>query len=187
MQKGPFFLLLSLFFWAALSDGGTVRERDGKTKQNRGAGGEPKKAGKFNLSSSKEPITIHADTLEVDYKRSRILYKGSVVATQGNTTLQSDTLTANYLDGFKDLKEAIAQGHVRITEGERVATSGKAVFSQIKESVVMTENPTVRQGGSEVTGSKITLYVEEERTVVEGGSQRVKAIIHPEQLKGSSQ
>jgi lipopolysaccharide export system protein LptA len=174
-------LLFCLSFWMASDEAG-VSPVEKKPKQGKEAG----MAGGFGFTSSNEPITIRAATLEVDYRKNRILYKGGVEAVQGNTTIQSDTLTAEYLDGFKQLKEAIAEGHVRIKQAERVASSGKAVFDQTRGSVVMTGNPIVRQGASEVSGERITFYLEDERTVVEGGNQRVKAIIHPEELKGTS-
>jgi lipopolysaccharide export system protein LptA len=159
-----------------------VSPTQGKAKPKKEAG----KTANLGFTSSDEPITIHAGTLEVDYKKNRIFYKGGVEAVQGNITILSDTLTAEYAEGFKQLKEAIAEGHVRIKQAERVASSGKAVFDQTRGAVVMTENPIVRQGSSEVSGEKITFFLDEERTVVEGGDTRVKAIIHPDELKGSS-
>jgi lipopolysaccharide export system protein LptA len=174
-----FFLFAFLLFLAPSLESSAAAPA--AAKQDRRVDRPAKKASPFGLTSSGQPITIQADALEVDYKRNQIVYKGDVVAVQGDTTIRSDSLVAYYQEGFKVLKEVVASGRVKITQGERVATSGKAIFSQEKQSVVMTENPVIRQEGNEVTGARITLYLDEERTIVEGGEQRVKAVLHPDQ------
>src|SRR5947209_19267525 len=116
-------------------------------------------AGSFG--NKKEPIVITADTLEYDYKTNVVVYRGDVIAVQGETKVRSDTLTvtlaAQKNDGPPDaadkgsqrLQEVVAVGHVRIDNGTRWATGGRAVFEQGTRTLVLTENPVLHEGANE--------------------------------------
>ena len=169
------------------------------------AGAEPAKdapqggalfdAGSFG--NKKEPIYIISDTLEYDYKANVVVYRGDVIATQGETKVRSDTLTATLAqdkdsngkdpkapaasgsDSQQRLKEVIAVGNVRIDNGTRWATGGRAVFEQSTRTLVLTENPVLHDGQNEVAGERVTLFLDENRSVVEAGRKRVKAVLYP--------
>jgi lipopolysaccharide export system protein LptA len=167
-------------------------------------------AGSFG--NKKQPIFIVSDTLEYDYKANVVVYRGDVIATQGETKVRSDTLTATLAqdkdpnakdpngkdlngkdangkdpktpdasgnDGQQRLKEVIAVGNVRIDNGTRWATGGRAVFEQSTRTLVLTENPVLHDGQNEVAGERVTLYLDENRSVVEAGRKRVKAVLYP--------
>lgn len=158
--------------------------------------------GLFQLGGggSKEPITVTADRLEYDYKSNVLVYRGSVEAVQGKATLHSDVLTVTFLreegkDGQKPtsvdpteggtskLQEIVAAGNVRIDQGTRWATGGRAVFDQVKRTVVLSENPMLHDGPNEVAGDRVVVFLDEDRSVVEGGRKRVKAVLHPDSGK----
>jgi len=156
------------------------------------------------MGRSKEPITIVADTLDYDYKNNIVVYRGSVVATQGEVKLSSDVLritletkpapengartTTSTVATPADpgatsgqrLKEVIATGNVRIDQGTKWATGGRAVFEQSDRTVVLTENPMLHDGKNEVAGDRVVVYLDEDRSVVEGGRKRVKAVLFPD-------
>jgi lipopolysaccharide export system protein LptA len=146
-----------------------------------------------SLGSKKEPIFITADTLEYDYKGNVVVYRGDVIAVQGDTKVRSDTLTvtlaAQKKDGPADpaekgsqrLQEVVAVGKVRIDNGTRWATGGRAVFEQGTRTLVLTENPVLHDGANEVSGERVTVYLDENRSVVESGRRRVKATVFPNQ------
>jgi lipopolysaccharide export system protein LptA len=50
------------------------------------------------------------------------------------------------------------------------ATCGKAVYLADSETMTLTENPVAWEKGTRVSGKKITMYLKEDRSVVEGGS-----------------
>jgi lipopolysaccharide export system protein LptA len=77
------------------------------------------------------------------------------------------------------VKEIVATGSVRIDQGTRFATGGKAVFDQTSRTVVLTENPVLHDGPNEVAGDRVVVFVDENRSVVEGGRKRVKAVVFP--------
>ncbi|MFQ5683894.1 MAG: lipopolysaccharide transport periplasmic protein LptA [Candidatus Binatia bacterium] len=133
--------------------------------------------------NTKEPIFITSDRMEVDQKKNTITYLGHVITLQGEMTMKSDSLTAHYTQEMKQIEKVIAEGKVHVTQGDRVATGTKAVFSGKDQTITLTGNPVVHQGNSRVSGSRITFFMEQDRAVVEGGKQRVKAAIFPEELK----
>jgi lipopolysaccharide export system protein LptA len=151
------------------------------------------------IASSKEPITVTSDMLEYDYRANVVVYRGEVNAVQGPVKLRSDTLTVTFdsrsqdpapakapkappIDDSKDthkLRDIVAVGSVRIDHGTRWATGGRAVFDQTKRTVVLTENPVLHDGSNEVAGDRVVVYLDEDRSVVEGGRKRVKAVLYP--------
>ena len=155
-------------------------EAAGKTNK----GTKTKSSGTAFQASKKEPIFITSNWMEADRKKNTITYKGQVVAIQADMTMRSEILTAYYDPAMKQLKEAIAEGKVQVDQGDKHARGTKAVFNGKAQTVTLTGSPMVRQGNSEVSGNRITFFIEEDRAVVEGGSERVKAIIFPEEIEG---
>lgn len=64
-----------------------------------------------------------------------------------------------------------ATGKVKIFKADGQATCRKAVYDGATEKIVLTGDPVAWQKGTRVTGQKITMYLAEDRSVVEGGSQ----------------
>jgi lipopolysaccharide export system protein LptA len=135
--------------------------------------------------NKKDPIYITADWMEVDQKKSTIMYKGRVVAVQADMTMRSDTLTAYYDTEMKAMKQIVAEGKVNATQGARVATGERAVFDDKAKTVTLTGNPVMRQGNNQVSGVRVVYYVEQDKAIAEGdGKVRVQATIFPDELKG---
>lgn len=123
----------------------------------------------FGFTSSKEPIDITSDTVEANQKQSTVTFKGDVVAKQGDATLYANTMVIIYDPDTKKLKEIIATGNVKIVQLERRATSQKATFYQDENKVVLDGEAVVREGENVIRGERVVYYVDEERSVVEGG------------------
>jgi len=175
-----FSVVQSLLPMAVLVMAGTLMSPAGVESAQSGT----KKKGEKGSSSTMEgPILITADSMEVDRKKNLITYKGRVVTVRGEMKMQSESLTATYDQGMKRIKEVIAEGEVHVIQGARIATGAKAKFNGLKNTITLTGNPTINQGKSRVSGSRIILFINEDRGVVEGGSQRVKVVIFPEELK----
>jgi len=139
--------------------------------------------GGLSLSSGRGPVTIHAKELEFDYGAQTLTYRGAVMVTQGDLTLRSDRLRV-LLDnqgegGSQRVREVIAEGEVQIGMGERTATGGRAVFDQEAQTLTLSESPVLREGPNEVTGQRVIVYLEEQRSVVEGGGTPVRAVLFP--------
>ena len=151
---------------------------------------------------SKEPITITSDNLEYQYDDGVIIYRGDVLAVQGDVKVKSNELritlvksdekkpstrAATELDSADSskLQTVVATGSVRIDQGTRWAVAGKATFEQSKRTLVLTENPVVHDGPNEVHGDRIVVYIDENRSIVEGGPKRVKATLIPDKKDGA--
>lgn len=169
--------LLSCFFAAPRPLAWTA-EKAGEAKQE----GKKKSEAGAPKPSKKEPIFITSDWMEADRKKNTITYKGKVVAVQADMTMRSETLTAYYDPDLKQLKQAVAEGKVHVTQGDRVATGAKAVFDGKNQTITMTGSPVVRQGNNEVTGNRIIFFMEEDRAVAERGDKPVTATIFPDEI-----
>jgi lipopolysaccharide export system protein LptA len=75
---------------------------------------------------------------------------------------------------------AVSTGSVRIiTKDCRTGTAQRAEYFDLDQRVVLIGNARVWQDDNVVSGDTITIYVAQDRTIVEGGKQeRVKGIFY---------
>jgi len=131
---------------------------------------------------SDQPLRVTSQVLEADNKNMVILFKGNVLAKQGDLTIQADMARVLYekKEGGTEIREIIASGNVKIYEGDRLATGNKAVLNNREQKIVLTEQPKVWQGKDMVSGEKITVFLNEDKSIVEGGpDRRVEVILYP--------
>lgn len=142
---------------------------------------------RLSLTSQSGPVNISAKELEFDYKTRTLTYRGNVIVSQADLKLSSDALRVILDEQAREvIREVTAEGNVRIQQGERVATGGRAVFDQARRTVVLSEKAVLRDGPNEVAGERVVVYLDEQRSVVEGGKQRVRALLYPQQLEKGS-
>ncbi len=132
------------------------------------------------FSSSKGPINIKSDSLALDYKGKIIVWTGNVHAVQSGTDLICDVMHAYYGTDFNDIKLVVADHNVKITQGGRWATSDHAVLDQAKRVITMTGNPVIHDGPDQITGTKVLVYLDSQKSVVEGPA---RAVIFPRKDK----
>ena len=129
---------------------------------------------------SRAPVEIAADRLEADDVAKTLVFIGNAVARQGDVTITGDRLTIHYAARGGDVDRIVAEGGVRIVQGARVATGGKADYARSEERIVLTGSPRVSEGTSSVQGHEIVFYLKENRSVVKGGQDgRVNAVFQP--------
>ncbi len=63
-----------------------------------------------------------------------------------------------------------ATGRVKIEKQDGRATCRRAVYYEDDKKIVLTGDPVAWQKGTRVTGKQITMFLEEDRSLVEGGS-----------------
>lgn len=66
-----------------------------------------------------------------------------------------------------------ATGRVVIEKDEGRATCRKAIYYESEEKIVLTGDPVAWQKGTRVSGERMTMYLADDRSVVEGGTQVV--------------
>ena len=141
------------------------------------------------------PMVIKSKTLEADDKKKRITFEGNVEAIRDDFTVLCNKLVVLYEkssesekseDVSASIDKIIATGSVKITRAEGgVATGEKAVYYQKGEKLVLTGKPVVKQGEDFVEGDVITLFLKEDRSIVESAKdKKVRAVIFPKQEKG---
>lgn len=138
------------------------------------------------------PIIIRSDRLEVDDELKLITFTGNVVATKGELKIRCKkmviyyTSSGNSTTNRSKISKIVATGNVKIYRGRQggIATSKRAIYYQEKDKLVLTGRPMVRKGKDFVEGERITIYLKENRSVVESSkSKPVKAIIFPKSKK----
>jgi len=162
-----------------------VEKRSGakKPKQDLKGTNTSKKGGAGDLfSDDNEPIIITSDRMELDRKKSTIIYRGNVLTVRGELKMKSDTLSGVIDFEGQGLKTIVAAGNVRVTQEGRTATGDKAIFDSEQETITLSGNPVIQQGNSKISGDRVIVYLKEDRGVVEGGAQRVRAVIFPGEL-----
>jgi lipopolysaccharide export system protein LptA len=82
------------------------------------------------------------------------------------------------------VQNIVAVGNVRIDQGARWAVGGHAVFDQGQRTLVLTENPVLHDGPNVVVGDRVVVFLDENRSIVEGGRKRVKAVLYPNDNNG---
>ena len=127
------------------------------------------------------PVTVDADQLENIQKEGLIVFTGNVVASQDRSTQYADRMEV-YLDARgESIVRTVSTGNVRIiTKDCRMGTAQRAEYYDAEQRVLLIGNARVWRDDNVVTGERITLYLSEDRSVVEGGKQeRVKAVFYP--------
>ena len=154
----------------------------------------PEASKKVLATVDKVSMVITSDTLEIDNKRKIVTFSGKVDARRDDFRINCEKMFLHYKDQPTDkragkspgkmdvmIDKIIAKGKVKIirTEGG-LAMADEATYDQIQEKIILTGNPVVKQGNDFVEGSRITLFLKEQRSLVEGSeNKRVKAVIFP--------
>jgi lipopolysaccharide export system protein LptA len=145
--------------------------------------------------SSESPIVIHSNTLELDQQKRLIVFEGEVNARREGMVVDCQKMIVYYRNNptknessveSSRIDKIIALGNVTINSSDgSMARAGRAVFYQNEEKIVLTENPFVKQGPDFVEGHRIIIFLNENRSIIEGGeTKRVKATIFPKEEKG---
>ena len=141
---------------------------------------EPGTPGLF--ADTDTPIVITADSMELQRKTNTIIYKGNVLVVRDDVKITSDVLSARYDAKDGGLRSVVAEGTVRVRDGRREMTGDKAVFDGPEETITVSGNTTVRDGNNSISGDRVTIYVKEDRVLVENSGGRVRAVVVPGQL-----
>lgn len=122
----------------------------------------------MQFGNNKAPIDIKSESMSLDYQNHSVLWVGNVHASQADAQLTSDQLRVNYFDkDFKQMKDMVADGNVRLSQGTRWATGKHGVMDQTAHTVVLTGSPVAHDGNDQITGCKITVFLNTSQSVVE--------------------
>ncbi len=141
--------------------------------------------------------TITSKKMTVRNQDNQAVFEGSVVLTRGSLMVHSDRMVVSFgpptADGAGQMKEpeqgtagrtrkgpetvsnrAVnkieATGRVKIERENGNATCEKAIYFRDEDKIVLTGSPVAWEKGTRVSGHQITMFLAEDRSVVEGGS-----------------
>lgn len=161
-----------------------------------GCAEKPGKSTTEKMVKSDSPVHIASDRMEVMQKERMILFEGHVTIQQDDLSVTAQRMRIYGVAGGKEkgkekdkdsqsaMMEKIdrieAEGNVRISQRDKLATSEKAVWYHQERKIVLMGSPSVAQGKDKVQGRLITMYIDQGKSVVEGGEETpVQAVLHP--------
>ena len=147
------------------------------------------------VASEESRTTITSKKMTVRNQENKAIFEGTVVLTKGALVVHSDVMVVFFRavdQGAKPDGQSAKTGHdaktdlpvmsnravssieatgkVKIVKADGQATCRKAVYDEADDKIVLTGDPVAWQNGTRVSGQKITMYLAEDRSVVEGGS-----------------
>jgi lipopolysaccharide export system protein LptA len=149
---------------------------------------------KKNQGSEEGPLVVTSSALEIDNEKKTVTFTGNVTAKKDDWIIHSDKMvlfyneeTARSVTDTENVRvdKIIAIGNVQILQsGGGEALAQEAVYYQADERIILTGKPVVKQGEDLVEGSRITLFLQDNRSIVEGSEQeKVRAVIMPRSEK----
>ena len=144
--------------------------------------------------------TITAKKMTVKNQDSQAVFEGAVVLTRGSLVVYSDRMVVLFRaqdspandnqKGHEAVKgvapskgsDAVpavsnrsvnrieATGRVKIEKDSGSATCEKAIYYHDGDKIILTGDPVAWEKGTRVSGKQITMFLAEDRSVVEGGS-----------------
>ncbi|WP_208442068.1 LptA/OstA family protein [Bartonella raoultii] len=143
----------------------------------------------INLSNDKEPVELHADSLEIRDKEGIALFSGDVSVIQGERLLRTAKLIVYYdkthhiVDktqvetkaslpawfGSSGIKKMEALGKVYIKIATQIATGDKGVFDGKSKIMRLTgKNVVLTDGDNVATGCALTADMKNGKAFLEG-------------------
>lgn len=150
-------------------------------------------------SDSNLPVDVTADNMVYSADKNTVVFQGRVEAVRGEFKMWSETLTlylkskntggeakttASAMEG-NDLDRIVAEKNVRFQNGTQTGSAQKATYYSARSLLVLEGNPILHDGDNSIRGNVIRYFVNENRSVVEGGpKQRVHAVFSSNDKKG---
>lgn len=139
-------------------------------------------------------VTINSDTLEVYYDRDAADQAAAPAPAQAAPAAAPAagqeapaTPEQGLADGGGKVRKVVAIGHVKIVQQDRVAVGQRATYWAGGRKILLEGQATVWRGKNQVSGEQITVFLDEDRSVVHSApGKRVSVTIIPEddQQKG---
>ncbi|MBN2061431.1 MAG: hypothetical protein JW882_13550 [Deltaproteobacteria bacterium] len=135
-------------------------------------------------------VVIKSNTFEIDNNKKTVTFSGDVDAKRDDFTIKCQKMILYYVSetGETDpnksnakVEQITASGKVQISRDDgSIASADKAIYYQDEEKLVLTGNPVIKRGEDFVEGAVITVYLKENRSVVEGSEGiKAKAVLIP--------
>lgn len=137
--------------------------------------------GGFRNSDPDAPVEVTSDRLDLARAEGTALFTGNVLAVQGDMRLTAQWVLVTYLlnpDGTlgDDIDTITARDDVLLITPEEAAEGNEAIYTPLTNSVVMTGDVLLTQGGNTVAGDRLIVDLETGLGEVQG---RVRTVLQP--------
>jgi lipopolysaccharide export system protein LptA len=132
------------------------------------------------------PINIKSDSLELSDKQRILTFTGDVDIRMDDMVVNCEKVIMYYKDSSNipnkselrnNLDKFVAEGNVRISQtGGIFATADRVIYTLADEKLLLTGNAVVRQEKQSMSGSSITVFLKEDRFIVE----KAEATLYPD-------
>lgn len=138
-------------------------------------------------ASSRDPIQIEADELEVQDRDKTAVFRGNVRLVQGPTTLRASSITVYYNGRATGTNQQIskveARGPIRVTSQDQTARGDRATFQMASQILTLTGNVILTKGGNELRGQRLIVNLKTGESRVEAPNSqsggRVRGVFLP--------
>lgn len=169
-----------------------VAQQPNRPAQQTSQAGRANNSGVLGIGSSKAPIAIDADQLQVFDKEQRAVYTGNVVVVQGETTMKAAHMTVHYERANQDqqpvepgtanpggaaLRRVEAKGGVVITSKDQIAKGDNGILDRENDRMILTGNVSLSQGDNITRGERLFYNLTTGIATIEGG--RVRSVLVP--------
>jgi len=139
-------------------------------------------------------VTLNSDRLMISYDPQAMKQADNATPGPGSTPGPTKTPgpkgaknAAGAAGGTDQIKEIVAEGNVRIVQGTKTAEGKRAVYDKAKQTFTLSDGAVLHDGPNQVAGERVIVYLKEDRSVVESGSNgRVKAVLYPKEQTSAS-
>ena len=132
----------------------------------------------------REPIVVTSARMKADKLGERVTFSGEVILKKEAMTLNSDTVTVFYDTGTKAIREIEALGNVIVRKEGRIALANRALCYSKEEKIVLTGDARIIENDNQLAGKRITLFMRDDRSIVEGGNVLFYQDKQPEKRRG---
>ena len=169
-----------------------IAQQPNRPAQQTSQAGRANNSGVLGIGSSKAPIAIDADQLQVFDKEQRAVYTGNVVVVQGETTMKAAHMTVYYERANQDqqpvepgtanpggaaLRRVEAKGGVVITSKDQIAKGDNGILDRENDRMILTGNVSLSQGDNITRGERLFYNLTTGIATIEGG--RVRSVLVP--------
>lgn len=155
------------------------------------AGAAGRSGGILPGASAKDPLNIDAGKLDYFEKEQKLIYSGSVIVTNGPSTLKASRLII-FLEGKGSgqaaatsndrVKHIDAEGPVTLVSKDQIGTGDRGSYDKAENKVYLVGNVTLTQAENIVKGDKLVYDVATGMATVQGGAAqggRVRSTFTP--------
>jgi lipopolysaccharide export system protein LptA len=111
-----------------------------------------------NVKMVQEELVVHSDIMIVYFKENISQTSSPVEQAPSRKT-------------GKEIRFIEAKGNVKIISGESRAICQHALYDKQAEKIILRGSPVVWQAGTRISGLKMTMFLKENRSVVEGDTR----------------